>query len=109
MDEEYDVFFDRYSKIIKKDELRLKELNNLRNKMFNEGLTYDSKIIQDNLIETRKIYMEQEKEFYDLLGNITDCLNQKKNEEKEKLQELKFLRNEKGLPLADSPFKININ
>ena len=94
MDEEYDVFFDRYSKIIKKDELRLKELNNLRNKMFNEGLTYDSKIIQDNLIETRKIYMEQEKEFYDLLGNIADCLNQKKNEEKEKLQELKFLRNE---------------
>lgn len=94
MDEEYDVFFDGYSKIIKKDELRLKELDSLRNKMFNEGLTYDSKNIQDNLIETRKIYMEQEKEFYGLLGNITDCLNQKKDEKKEKLQELKFLRNE---------------
>ena len=89
-----DEYLKKNKDIIENYKTRLEELKFLRNEMFNKGMTYDSEEIQKNLIETREIYMKQEKEFYDLLGNITDCLNQKKDEEKEKLQELKFLRNE---------------
>ena len=93
-EKKYKEYSKKINDIIENYKTRLEELNNLRNEMFGKGMTYDSEEIQKNLIETRKIYMEQEKEFYVLLGNITDCLSQKKDEKKEILQELKFLRNE---------------
>ena len=80
--------------IIEKYKTRLDELNKQRKKMFDKGMNYDSEEIQNNLIETRQIYREQEKMFYDLLHDITNYLNSKNNEKSEILQELKFLRNE---------------
>ena len=93
-EEKFRKFSIRCNKIIEKHRFRLDKLNSLRSEMFNSGATHDSKEIQESLGETRRIYMEQEKEFYVLLYEITDYINFKKNEKSEILQELKFLRNE---------------
>lgn len=90
----YDDYFKKNKDIIEIYKTRLDELNNLRNEMFKKGMTYDSEEIQKSLIETRQIYMKQEKMFYTLLHDVTNYFNSKKNEENEILQEFKFLRNE---------------
>ena len=92
--EKYDDYFKKNKDIIAIYKTRLDELNNLRNEMFKKGMTYDSEEIQKSLIETRQIYMKQEKMFYDLLQDVTNYLNSENNEKNEKLQEFKFLKNE---------------
>lgn len=92
--EKYDDYFKKNKDIIAIYKTRLDELNNLRNEMFKKGMTYDSEEIQKSLIETRQIYMKQEKMFYDLLQDVTNYINSENNEKNEKLQEFKFLKNE---------------
>ena len=93
-EEKYKEYSKKVNDIIEKYKTRLDELNSLRNEMFKRGMTYDSKEIKESLHETRKIYMEQEKLFYDLLHDVTNYLNSENNEKIEILQKFKFLRNE---------------
>lgn len=93
-EEKYREYSKKINDIIEKYKTRLDELNKLRKEMFSKGMNYDSEEIQKSLIETRQIYIEQEKMFYDLLHDVTNYLNSKNNEKNEILQKLKFLRNE---------------
>lgn len=93
-EEKYREYSKKINDIIEKYKTRLDELTKQRKKMFDKGMNYDSEEIQKSLMETRQIYMEQGKMFYDLLHDVTNYLNSENNEKIEILQEFKFLRNE---------------
>ena len=93
-EKKYGEYSKKINDIIGNYKTRLDELSKLRKEMFSKGMNYDSEEIQKSLDETRKIYMKQEKLFYDLLHDVTNYLNSENNEKIEILQEFKFLRNE---------------
>ncbi len=77
----YEKFSKEFNKIIEKYRDKLNELKNSRKemyemyKMYDDSMIYDSEEFQKNISETRKLYMQEEEEFYQFLITITNYLN----------------------------------